>query len=396
MRRRIFEAFGVAAVITAVAVFLQSAPSGQAPAPGGAAASAAKPGPAPQTPWGQPDLQGIWLDEFDTPFERPAKNADKEFFTDEERKARDEQVAADAGRNERANRGSAQDVAGAYNAVFTSAKPTGRRTSLVVDPPNGRIPAKTAEEQERNRIDQEFRLALLQNTPTCKNQAPGCRGGTYGPPSPRLNETPPFYNTQRMNRHNGPEDQSMGDRCMLGTTPDFNGFRRIVQGPNIIALGIDTGQGQGYQRVVYMSGSHPPKNVHLRHGDSRGRFEGRTLVIETTNFSPMFPYRGASENLTLVERFTRLDAKTLEYSATMTDPTVWTAPWTVKQELTMQSDEQNRIYYEPRCHEGNYGLPSLLVGARMDDKAFRLGKGPNPASQDTATCVNELPAEREN
>jgi hypothetical protein len=398
MRRRIFEAFGFAVVMTALAVFLQSAASGQAPAPAAGAASAgnAKAGPAPQTAWGHPDLQGIWLDEFDTPFERPAQNADKEFFTEEERKARDERVAADAGRNERANRGSAQDVAGAYNAVFTSAKPTGHRTSLVVDPPNGRIPDRTPDFLERNRIDQEYRLALLQNTPTCKSQSAGCRGGKYGPPSPRLKEVPPFYNTQRMNRHDGPEDQSMGDRCMLGTTPDFNGFRRIVQGRNEIAIGVDTGQGQGYQRVVYLSGIHPPKNVQLRHGDSRGRFEGQTLVVETTNFSPKFPYRGAGENLTLVERFTRLDAKTIEYSATMTDPTVWTAPWTVKQELTMQSDEQNRIYYEPRCHEGNYGLPSLLVGARLDDKAFREGKGPNPASRDTATCVNELPAEREN
>ena len=400
MRRRIFEALGFAVVMTVLAAFVQSAASGQAPAAGGAAGSTtsgnAKAGPPPHTPWGQPDLQGIWLDEFDTPFERPAQYADKEFFTEDERKARDEKTAADAGRNERANRGTAQDVAGAYNAVFTSAKPTGRRTSLVVDPSNGRIPPLTPEAQERNRIDQEVRLALLQNTPTCKNQAAGCRGGKYGPPSPRLNDMAPFYNTQRMNRHNGPEDQSMGDRCMLGTTPDFNGFRRIVQGPNVIAIGIDTGQGQGYQRIVYLSGSHPPKSVHLRHGDSRGRFEGQTLVVETTNFSPKFPYRGAGENLTLVERFTRLDAKTLEYSATMTDATLWTAPWTVKQELTMQSDEQNRIYYEPRCHEGNYGLPSLLVGARLDDKAFREGKGPNPASRDTATCVNELPAEREN
>jgi len=397
MARRILEALGVAVVMMALAVFLQDEASGQTPAPSGSGgANAAKAGPAPTTPWGQPDLQGIWLDEFDTPFERPAQNADKEFFTDEERTARDERAIADAGRNERAGLGSAQDVAGAYNAVFTSAKPTGRRTSLVVDPPNGRIPGLTPETQERNRIDQEFRLALLQNTSTCKNAAPGCRGGKYGPPSPRLDETAPFYNTQRMNRHNGPEDQSMGDRCMLGTTPDFNGFRRIVQGPRLVAMGVDTGQGQGYQRVVYLSGSHPPKTVQLRHGDSRGRFEGQTLVVETTNFSQTFPYRGSSENLILVERFTRLNAKTLEYSATLTDPTVWTAPWTVTQELTAQNDEQNRIYYEPRCHEGNYGLPSLLVGARLDDKAFRAGTGPNPASHDTATCVNELPAAREN
>jgi hypothetical protein len=188
-----------------------------------------------------------------------------------------------------------------------------------------------------------------------------------------------------MNRHDGPEDQSLGDRCMLGVTPDFSGFRRIVQGQDSIAIGVDTGQGQGYQRVVYLSGSHPPSSVRLRHGDSRGRFEGNTLVVETTNFSPKFPFRGAAENLKLVERFTRVNATTMEYAVTITDPTVWTAPWTVKQELTTQRDDQNRIYYEPRCHEGNYGLPALLVGARTDDKAFAEGRGPNPASQDTAT-----------
>ena len=107
MRRRIFQAFGFAVVMTALAAFLQSAASGQAPAPGGAAGTAstgnAKAGPAPRTPWGHPDLQGIWLDEFDTPFERPAQYADKEFFTEEERTARDEKATADAGRNERAN-----------------------------------------------------------------------------------------------------------------------------------------------------------------------------------------------------------------------------------------------------------------------------------------------------
>src|SRR4029079_1531849 len=93
------------------------------------------------------------------------------------------------------------------------------------------------------------------------------------------------------------------------------------------------------------------------------------------------------EHLTLVERITRLNAKTLEYAVTMTDPTVWSAPWTTKQELTMQSDTENGIYYEPRCHEGNYGLPALLVGARLDEKKFKEGKGPDPAAQDTASCL---------
>jgi hypothetical protein len=268
---------------------------------------------------------------------------------------------------------------------------------MVVEPANGRIPALTPQAQERNRIDREFRLALLQNTETCRNQDPdttsatsraymeACKGGKYGPPSPRFGEVAPFYNTERMNRHNGPEDQSLGDRCMAGAEPDFSGFRRIVQGPDSLSIGVDTGQGQGFQRVIYLGGSHPPRHIRLRHGDSRGRFDGNVLVVETTNFSPKFPFRGAAENLTLVERFTRVDADTLEYAVTVTDPTVWTAPWTAKQELTLQSDEQNRIYHEPRCYEGNYGLPSMLIGARLDEKAFAEGRGPDPRSLDTAT-----------
>jgi hypothetical protein len=390
MRRRLLESLGVAAVMMALVMFLQLSVAGQAPGARATAGTAAATGHASKTAWGHPNLQGIWLDEFDTPLERPAKYSTKEFFTDQERAAQDAERSGNIGRNRRVERGTLQDVAGAYNAVFTSVKPTGRRTSLVVEPANGRIPALTPQVQERNRRDREFRLALLQNTDTCKSKAPGCNGGQYGPPSPRFAEVPPYYNTERINRHNGPEDQSLGDRCMLGVTPDFNGFRRIVQGPDSIAIGVDTGQGQGYQRVVYLSGSHPPSTIRLRHGDSRGRFEGNTLVVETTNFSPKFPFRGAAENRKLVERFTRVDGKTMEYAATITDPTVWTAPWTVKQELTMQRDDQNRIYYEPRCHEGNYGLPALLIGARMDEKAFAEGRGPNPVSQDTASGGAEL------
>jgi hypothetical protein len=389
MKRRLLESVCVAAVVGAVIMCLQLTAAGQAPA--ARASGTAANGPAPRTPWGHPDLQGIWLDEFETPLERPAQAATKEFYTDQERAALDAARSGNIGRDRRADGGSLLDVAGAYNAVFTSVKPTGRRTSMVVEPANGRIPTLTATAQERNRLEREFRLALLQNTDTCKSKARGCLGGQYGPPSPRLSEVAPFYNTQRMNRHDGPEDQSLGDRCMLGATPDFNGFRRMVQGPDSIAMGIDTGQGQGYQRVIYLSGSHPPSSVRLRHGDSRGRFEGSTLVVETTNFSPKFPFRGAATNLKLVERFTRINARTMEYAVTITDPTEWTAPWTVKQELTLQADDQNRIYYEPRCHEGNYGLPALLIGARTDDKAFREGRGPNPASQDTATCIGELP-----
>ena len=376
MTRRLLESLGVATVLATVMVLLANAVpvGGQAPSP---------------TPWGHPDLEGIWLDVYATPFERSAEFGDRELATAEERAERDQARMVNPGRNRRGGDGRV-DVAGAYNAVYTSAKPAGPRTSLVVDPPNGRIPPLTAEAQRLIEAQREWRLMLLRNTETCKSAAQGCTGGEYGQPSPRRFDVAPFYNTGRMNRHDGPEDQSSGDRCMSGRTPDFNGFRRIVQGADSIALGYDTGQGQGYQRVIHLTGNHPPSPIRLRHGDSRGRWEGATLVVETTNFSPKFPFRGAGENLRLVERYTRVDADTLAYGVTVEDRTVWTAPWTVRQELKRQSDEENRIYYEPRCHEGNYGLPALLVGRRVDEQAFVEGRGPNPFSMDTATCVNGL------
>ena len=374
MKRRLFESLGVATAIATVMVLLQPAAGGQGPG---------------DTPWGHPDLEGIWLDVYATPFERPAGVGDRELFTAAEREARDQARMVNPGRDRRGTDGRT-DVAGAYNAVYTSARPAGPRTSLVVDPPDGRIPALTPEAQRDNEARRDWRLMLLRSTETCRLGGSGCAGGEYGPASPRRFDIVPFYNTGRMNRHFGPEDQSLGDRCMSGRTPDFNGFRRIVQGEDAVAIGYDTGQGQGYHRIVNLGGNHPPSTVRLRHGDSRGRWEGRTLVVETTNFSPKFTYRESGANRRLVERYTRIDDDTLEYEVTIEDPTVWTAPWTVRQELKRQNDEQNRIYYEPRCHEGNYGLPALLIGARVDEQAFAEGRGPDPFSLDTATCVTGL------
>ena len=335
--------------------------------------------------WDHPNLEGIWLDVYATPFERAVELGDREFATTEERAALDQARMGNAGRDLRGPRGSAQDVSGAYNAVYTSVKPAGPRTSLVVAPANGRIPPLTPEATRAEEIRREWRVSLMRNTPTCEQGAPPCEGGEYAPPSPRRFDIPPFYNTLRMNRHDGPEDQSLGDRCMLGATPDFNGFRRIVQGADSVAIGYDTGQGQGFQRLVNLSGTHPPQQVRLRHGDSRGRWEGDTLVIETTNFSPKFPFRGAGANLTLTERYSRVDADTLVYEVTIADPTVWVEPWTVRQELKRQSDEQNRIYYEPRCHEGNYGMAAMFIGARVREQEFAAGRGPDPFSLDTTT-----------
>ena len=374
MRRRLLKSIGVVMMLAALVVVLQLTTARV----GGQAADT--------TAWGHPNLEGIWLDVYATPFERSRELGDREFATAEERAETDQaRIGLDvsAGRSfQRGPRGTAQDVSGAYNAVFTSVKPAGPRTSLVVDPPDGRLPSLTDEAKKRNEMQREWQLMLMRNTPTCEQQARGCKGGEYGPPSPRRFDVPPFYNTARMNRHDGPEDQSLSDRCMGGRTPDFNGFRRIVQGEDTVALGYDTGQGQGFQRIVNLSGNHPSSSVRLRHGDARGRWEGDTLVIETTNFSPKFPFRGSTANLKLIERYRRADAETLEYEITVEDPTVWVAPWTVRQELKRQSDQENRIYYEPRCSDG---LSAMFIGARAKEAEFAAGTGPDPFSLDATT-----------
>jgi len=277
----------------------------------------------------------------------------------------------------------------AYNAVFNSVRPAGERTSLIVDPKDGRIPPTTAEAQKRAAVEREYRLALLQNTSTCKNKDRGnaCQGWEYGPPSSKWDEVAPFYNTGRLNRHAGPEDGALGDRCMLGINPDFNGFKRIVQSPGAISMYYDIGQGQGYQRNIVMNGTpHLPSSIRQWWGDSRGHWEGNTLVVDVTNFSGKTSFMGSRENLHLVVRWTRIDKDNLEYVVTIEDPTVWTKPWTVKIDLARQSDEANRFYTEPRCFEGNYGLPALLLGERLVEVAYAEGRGPHPASLDNATC----------
>ena len=370
MKNRLIGVVVVAGLVVAVAGLLRQA---HASADG-------------RTAWGHPDLQGIWTDPYQTPLQRPPQFANKEFFTDEERAKLDEQRAGIPRRDQRVERGSERDVAGAYNAVFQSVRPTGRRTSLIVDPPDGRMPALTQEATKRNEAERDYRLALLQATDTCKNKDAACAGGTYGPPSHKRAEMPPFYNIGRTNRNDGPEDRSMTERCMGAVLPDFGGYRRIVQTRDAVSIFYDTGQGQGWQRVIPIdAGPHLPSSIRQRFGDSRGRWEGNTLVVDVTNFSPKFGFQAAREGLHLVERFTRLDANTIEYAVVIEDATAWTKPWTVKQELVRQDEQANRIYYEPRCHEGNYGLPTMLLGTRVEERAFAQGKGPDPATKDTAT-----------
>jgi hypothetical protein len=369
---------GISASITPI--------SAQAPA-----ASATAPAPALQTPWGEPDLQGIWTDETDTPLQRSPRFANQEYLTEARRSELDARRSALLRRDRRVERGTELDVAGAYNALFMIQKRTGARTSMIVDPSNGRIPPLTPQAQKVTAVDREFRLALLQATETCKNKSVACSGGKYDPtPSPRLAELPPRYNTARMNRHDGPEDGALADRCLTGGLPEFGGatgsFRRIVQTPGGIAIFYDVGQGQGWQRNIVMDASpHLPAGIRQWYGDSRGHWEGDTLVIDVTNFSAKTDFQGSRENLHLVERWRRTGPTSLEYVVTIEDPTVWTRPWTVKQEFARQSDQENRLYYEPRCIEGNYGLPGLMRGARAEELAFAEGRGPHPATKDNAT-----------
>ena len=394
MRGRVlYPTIGVAiaaAAVSAVAAVSITRTSAQAPEPST---------PTLKTPWGDPDLQGIWTDETDTPFQRSPKFANQEFFTDAQREEFDVQRSALRGRDSRAERGSEIDVAGAYNAVWGGRKRTGRRTSMISDPPDGRMPPLTAGAEKNAAADRDFRLALMRATQTCKLQLPGCAGGKFDPTpaTSRRDELPPRYNIARMNRHDRPEDGALADRCLTNGLPEFgagNGggsFRRIVQTPGGIAISYDVGQGQGWQRSIVMNGSpHLPANIRQWYGDSRGHWEGTTLVIDVTNFGPKTDFEGSRENLHMVERWARTGPNTLEYEVTLEDPTVWTRAWTVRQEFTKQSEQENRIYYEPRCIEGNYAFPSMMLAARQADRAFAEGRGPDPATRNSVGALVDI------
>src|SRR5262245_52364499 len=327
LRSRLLKSIGASVVTVATVMLLMS--------------SAASAQAVLKTPWGERDLQGIWTVETDTPLQRAPKYGDREFFTDAEREALDQERAALLRRDKRVERGTELDVAGAYNAVFMSMKRTGTRTSMIVDPKNGRMPPLTPEAQKIAGSEREFRLALLQSTETCKTKSVACSGGKYDPtPSPHRADLAPRYNAGRINRHDGPEDGALADRCLTGGLPEFGtayggSFRRIVQTPGGIAIFYDVGQGQGWQRNIVMNGSpHLPSGIRQWYGDSRGHWEDKTLVIDVTNFSQKTDFQGSRENLHLVERWTRTGPNQLEYQVTVDDPGVWTRPWTVKQEFT--------------------------------------------------------------
>ncbi len=315
-----------------------------AQSPTAAAAQAYTPA---QTPWGEPDLQGIWSRNSDAPLERPEEYAGRAFLTDEEVVALDKKknIDVDFTRRDPHRPGNP----GTYNAVFNSILRTSKRTSLIVDPPDGKMPALVA-------------------------------GAENPPRAPRVS--------------NGPEDHGWPTRCLGNTLPDFGsgdygaGTSRLVQSPGYVTIYVEYGHGGGAVRIIPTDGSpHLPPQVHQRLGDSRGRWEGNTLVVDTTNFSPgaeiqtigqwTLGPRGSKGHLHLVERFTRVDANTLEREITIDDPTTWTRPWTVLLELGKNDERANRIY-ESSCHEGNFGMLGILAGARAQEKKAAQAAGKQP------------------
>ena len=263
----------------------------------------------PKTPWGRPDLQGAWSNTTVVPFERANEFGDRQFMTDSEYKKaldtlleRNNRPGRDSREIDGQNiRGTEKDVARAYNEHWFGDKPTevGRRTSMIIDPPDGRMAALTPEAQERINNKREYLQALLQGT----------SGGRPGPISSRRSDPSPDYNLDRMNRADGPEDRSSVERCLLNSLPvilpagqltadgrpfgNFGGVMRIIESPESVDMYYDVGQGTGFNRVIPITNRpHLSQDVRQYWGDSIARWDVDTLVVDTTNFSQKTDFRG--------------------------------------------------------------------------------------------------------
>ena len=290
----------------------------------------------PRTAWGDPDLQGIWSFAILTPMERPAELAGKDVLTEEEAAAYEQR---DAEIRSRPNPATLEDEC-PDDFPFCSQAPLAyefriwldrgttvastRRTSLVVDPPDGRIPSLTPEVEKRRVAARAVSLLAA-----------------------------------------GPEDRSLVDRCIVGfnagppmTPGPYLNHVQVFQSPGYVALLPEMGDA----RIVPMDGG-PHGTLRQWAGDSRGRWEGNTLVVDTTN-ARVFMRSRSSATLHLVERFTRVNADSLLYEVTVEDPTTWTRPWTF--EVPMMSSEGP--LYEYACHEGNYAMANILSAARAQEK----------------------------
>ena len=289
-----------------------------------------------RTPWGDPDLQGTWSSEAElsVPFERAAQYGDRKFLTEAEFAQRQKQTTTQVQSDLAEFEVFTADTrnAGAVGSA-TSPPPhwlergkTSRRTSLVVDPPDGRIP------------------------PTVPGRGRGAAVGTFGGSS-----------------FSGPQDLSLWERCITRGMPGaifptvYNANIRIVQGPGVVAITYEMIHDT---RVIPIgTTAHAGAAIRGYNGDSRGRWEGDTLVVDTTNFSDKSNYRGSRETLHLVERFRR-DREGLHYEVTVNDPQTWTKPWTAA--LTLEPQPEGSLF-EYACHEGNNSMRNILSAARQAD-----------------------------
>jgi hypothetical protein len=303
-------------------------------------------GASPRTPDGQPDLQGVWDFRTITPLERPVALGTKEFFTEEEAANFEKEE------NRRQDRdqidpevGGLQYPAGGvvpYNEFWYDRgdKIVGtRRTSLIVDPPNGRLPPMT--DEGKKRADQ--------------------RETQLGRP-----------------RADSWEDRPLQERCIVGlnagppmTPGAYNNDFQLFQTPGYVVI---LNEMIHDARIIPLDG-RPHGRIRQWKGDSRGHWEGNTLVVDTTNFKRETSLPNSSANTHLVERFTRTDADTLLYEFTVEDPTMWTRPWTAVVPMRKSNDP----IYEYACHEGNYAMAGILAGARAAEKAAE--EAPNKGSK---------------
>ncbi len=287
----------------------------------------------PRLPDGRPELHGVWSFANATPLQRPAELAGKAVLTDEEAAEFERKLAKGGCRIIRCDGSAQATLETAYNDEWFDwgSRLVLNRTSLIVDPPDGQMPALTPAAQKRRAS------------------------------APALGRSA-----------DGPESRSLADRCLVGfnagpplTPSAYNNNLQIFQAQDHIVLFTEMIHNA---RIVPLGARpHLPSAIRQWSGDSRGRWEGDTLVIETTNFrAETAPGGGDPAVARLVERLTRVDRTILMYEYTMNDPAIWTRPWTVQVPMT-RSDEP---IYEYACHEGNYAMPNLLSAARAEERRW--------------------------
>ena len=331
---------------------------------------------------GTPDLQGVWTNSTATPFERsPALGTRRSYTADEVAKiegtarARVEDDSKPSDPNAKIAAGALPPV-GNYNQFWTDrgmqvAFIDGeKRTSMIIDPPNGRMPALTPQARQR-RGDQNAARAQAGRTAGTLGEA---FTGPGGFPTGGTDESSEASGQSQIGRADGPEQRGLGERCIIGfgstSGPPmlptmYNSYYQIFQAPGYVVILVEMVHDA---RIIRLGGKRLPNSIKNWMGDSVGRWEGDTLVVETIGFRPEQSFRGTSANAVITERFTRVARDQINYRFTIDDPTTFTSKFTGELPFTGVKDS----VYEYACHEGNYGLPAILSGAREEEK--RLAK----------------------